>query len=712
MDNKDIALDDYYTAGQLKEKLGSECIYTVYKVNCNPFKYGRYTLYDKKKVDEIYELTTKITPISVVENMVRQYGVGIRRLKSLIKENGIRFLDDKSYYKFRINYIYTEDIEQIVELCKTDNSDIHPYDLYKLKVSKEVSKESLRETLHILNQFAKLRINKNKKTAKWLSQLYAILNKHLNRELYLVSESEIQWIIDIINKEYNVSKAVYIEFVKFVNYLYKEKDIVNKNTYAIDYAIKKSNKSNEPYTQKEFLNLWYFIFTSIENKNLINKALENRNCAMTWLYIALHYVTIWRNESIANIEFPDLELIGFNDGEDFLAWLKAGNSFSKEMGRVICDSINTKIKAFGSRASKNNSMLVFEIGNLMVRPIGLLISICEAHRRIVEKNNEDKISTKFNSHKYLITPRMRKTVEYQKLLGGGVEKALNGAFFSNRRANKSYMNYIQNKSEQDKQGIGYFISSIMRGHKLDEEMFAQVTQVYINRNTDNTIVDISLTLMERGTMGFAKYKLLSMVNSDFKYISDKEQTKLIKDLKIRNSEIEKINEILVQRKNYINNFINRFVKSPKQAHLILNQLAYGKSQSNHDGTKCLLRAMIHSIGEEKHKMDEIKDIVLNERNDCIRNNPVSCIGCPMLIQEYLFLYELNNRLITVLKRFETAKTKSDKIMYTNIVFTGYLPLLQEIQNELGPEEFNIYFDMIKIKDIVGYLKKNDMLQLT
>ncbi len=697
-----INKDDYYTLTEISEKI-ERSISTITPKMQTVFEgidVGKTRLFPKSVVDahlELFEDTIMVQDVAKETHV--KYEIGIKRLRTLLKKNNKLIKNPVSNYSF----VKKNDLEQIFELCENDNKQLTPYEAYEKYKEECIPQANITNTIKALDTYAMKRLNKRRKSPAdariALCQIYKFLATRLLKELIEVDKEQVNLYIQAMGNDASINKYTLNEFVGFLNYLHKKK------IYTINYenalnnnsedekkeAPKKDNsKKDVPYTQVEYLHLWNFVYNKIFENEYLERIINNRNSAASCLYIAMHYVALWRRSDVIDMPYPYLEILGFSTGEDFISWLQQGNKFTENMGIVMCRDMQLKIQALGVEASKNDRPLVFEFGMLQARTLGFLLGLCEAHRRIASKQNEERIGR--TNHKYVIPKIAKKIFVQDKVLNEELNKILNGQKFLNKRANKSYANYVLAKSEEGKYGIGYFIVSVLRSHTLNEDFVAAITQKYLNPNVNGTIDDICLTLFDRGTFGFAKHQLLSMIDPKFELLDFKEQTSLMAELGTKNSDIEKACKSIQTRKEFVNTFITKAVTNTKDAIKVLNQIAYGTNSGESKHTKCLLRAMLSAdiLGENESD-------TLEGKFACVRGNCISCIGCPMLIQETLFMAELNMRVIDTLERALRAKSERDKEMYSQLIYDGYIPLLDEFAKEMGYSRLEEFVNLDKIE---------------
>ena len=121
-----------------------------------------------------------------------------------------------------------------------------------------------------------------------------------------------------------------------------------------------------------------------------------------------------------------------------------------------------------------------------------------------------------------------------------------------------------------------------------------------------------------------------------------------------NYEIEITLETVARRKNQIDKFFKEYLTTKKTKRQTLKALMYSKnSYGKHEGVKCILRAY-----ESAENGDTI-DLAKGFQKPCIFSSKDGCIGCPLMIAEKYFLYELQERLERVLDDLTSSKSDFD-----------------------------------------------------
>ncbi len=644
--------------------------------------------------------------------------IGELALKTLLKEEQVQIIKANEHPLGTSDLVYKIEINKIrdmVEFRIKVQNESNRYAKYRLLISNiSNNKQSISKTLQDFNGsfiFERFENNNNTGLPLTLSQTYEIISVMLNKDFLDYSIEDTNRILSILYNNDNYTQSVKIEFINFYNHLLQRYNIKDKLPYSIsrgDMILSKRN--SESYTQIQLINLFALLYKSLDDRLYLDKAIEFKVCAMVWLYMYLHYVTIWRAESITNIPIPDLNIIGFEDGESFIKWLREpSNTFTIEMGIKICDSVKRQVDSLNKRAKKNKQSLVFEAGRLMSRGTGLLLALCEAHRQIVEKNNKN---TRKNTDT-VITTWVQDYKNYYKLFGDKYVEIIGDTPFSNLRANKAFNNYTLNYSEENGDGIGGHILSIMRGHVVNVQGISNTTPIYETRHVDNTIEAIEATLFERGTFGFAKFTFLSLCDKTFMEMDSKTQTNLINELPLSPAESESVVKgVFTQREIIVHLITKMTLSEPEGIKELLKELAFGETVAKHNHTRCLLKAMLNSKIDDTNKEDSLG--ILEDYKGyslCLMPESDYCCGCPMLVGETYFLYELNELIQDSIKSLASCRSEYERYMYSNIIFKSYMPILYEAQEVLGSDIIDTFMDIESIADSLNLLENENKILL-
>lgn len=658
----------------LLSELSFEALYTDGKV-----------FYKRTHIENYIDIINNYIPLTKLLDKMKKYGVGKSALKTLLIGNTIPTkLQGKNLW------VKKDQIDKLESLCQTTTQKLTPFDIFKKTIS--ITPYNDNDTIDIFKEytFNRINVNSSNQVANALSELYIFLAFNLKGNLPLGTDAHEQCatllnqLIPTVQSKRTISEAIY-----FFNH------IVGKKAFSIE----RTTTEETPYPPTQFLELYFFVYHELDNPQYLTQLLSSRNLAMSWLYLALHFVTMWRRKDMASIPIPDLELIGFKTGHDFFEWLNNENDFTEEMGLTMCHNMQQSIYSLGQSTQKTTEYLVFEYGNIVARPLGLLLAICESHRRVAFKTKSNWIGSV--GHTQLISERTtRDLFRGDTDIGGKIENILEGTF-SNRKAIKSFTNYILTTSEKKERGIGAFIASTMRSHKLNDEFYSGTIQYYMKNSYRNVNTVTALTLFDRGTFGFTKHLLLSFMDDNYKSLDSEEQTKIVQDLPLTPNEIEQASKTLHQQTQIVSTLLTKAVSSPNKVHDIINEVLFGNTTTTHKHTRCLFKA----ITNMNNTTTELKDTLNSVANECIYDASTSCIGCPMLIKESLFLNELAFRLDGVLNRLSQAPTNIERDMYMSIIYNGYMPILMEATKELGKDVISQSINMTNLREKLKVFKQ-------
>lgn len=327
----------------------------------------------------------------------------------------------------------------------------------------------------------------------------------------------------------------------------------------------------------------------------------------------------------------------------------------------------------------------------------MLLAICEGHRQ-----NYEKKGYKNTRYDVMLT---RTVTYYNNTFIDIVAMEILGEPFQNRKANRAYNNYIHNYSEETQSAFAAHMISIMRGY-VDEE--SETTTTYEKRKSDGTIDNIVARLFDMGSCAFAKLLSMSVSNKSVIKLSKDEQTVLIKNLEITPYQAEIATKNVFEQSSMVMKLFADMMIEPKTTRKILWQLAYGdESYSKHYHAKCLFKAMlfagigiedVYDVTKTTSLMEQLKGV--RDMSNCLYPDTDTCFGCPMLIAEMYFLYELNDVMMDAINSLEACNKDNEFecYMYSNLIFNTYKPILQEAQTVIGKERVNVFVDMIGIRD--------------
>ncbi|WEV18186.1 hypothetical protein [Clostridium perfringens] len=636
-------------------------------------------------------LTAKYIPISTYRVMDIAINNGIE----IIEESGEEAISTRYILQEHVHIIEKEIIEEYEDTAPFTN--IANYMYRYMERNPILNIVRVRNTVdyfkkHIIivnNNVRVLDASKRKKSP--FRYIYKIIST-LKKELYEYTVDEINELLN--NIEENETQETLIEFTSFHNYIMKQR----KELARLIIPETREKTPSAPYPISDYFCLLGRTLELLHDKNfVINKLYGNRYLSSSLLYILSHYIACWRTKTIVT-ELPNanLSLIGFDNAEDFLDWYKKpNNKFTDKMGELICTDVENKVIRVRKIATKNNGRLLIYISKYLYKYYGLLLCICEANRCLYNKNAKKGIQKK----------SMFSTVNFSSTDAG---EYLNkfipnilvdfGGRFSNRSANKSFETYISEKSEEWNLGIGYLMSAVARGHKIDAYVLGETTKIYINKNIDNTSFEVFSSKVFSGI----KYNFMSIIYDNFDKKTTKEKLSLTNNNELSNLQIENMLKSIAIKKEAIDKFFNTYLTTKAKKRETLFQVIYGSNcYAKHDNTKCLLRAYNSII---------LDDFVCSDTSSslgCIYPpTKKDCIGCPLLIAEIYFLFELGYRLKDTLNALENCNSKIDKMIQINRIKDLYFPIIFEAISEFGEERVN---EILDIRNMLKLYENNKKL---
>lgn len=702
--HQDINLDDYLTMPEVRAFLGVCVQHKRIEKFVEPIII-RGTCYYKKK--DICEIKKYITDTIRVDDLFQKYlgKIGKKTIINLLKENNIRVISYKEHPFAGGALVFKKDLEEINNIIefklKLDSSESRKKK-FELLISQIPKREYLEQTLEDFNNFAVERLN-NKPSDNSLHvplfKTYALLCDILQKNLYEYSDEDIQRFISIIYNDERVNSNVKIEFVYFCNFTNKK---YRKN--ILPYKLNQGDLYNitsekRTYSREQILDLFGLLYSSLNDRVYLNKALNHRGYAMVWLYMYMHYVVFWRTSTLQDIPKPNLRVIGFNSGEEFLNWCKEPNNiFTEDMGVKICTSVKMQIDSLRVTAKKNGQPLVFEYGRLMSRGLGLLLAICEAHRQCIELNKIKRNDRLYRRHDTdrLITSNYNSLDNYKGLFGEKYTNIIGEEVFSNLAMERAFNNYTLDYFEENDNAIGAHILSIMRSHVVDSNGVSNTTPIYETRVKEGTIGDIVATLEEIGAFGFAKHVLLNICDEDYKVASLTNKNKKIVDLTITPNQAEGLVKVVAKQRERVTKLLVKMILNPDTAKLVLKELTFGNDVAGkHEHSRCLLKAMLN-LNDDKID-DKIHDLDLGtdekKRKNCLMPSAGNCFSCPFLIGQIFLLYELGDVISDSIRKIKSSKNDFERLLQSTLIFESYLPILYEAQEVLGNKMVSNYIDL-------------------
>lgn len=683
----------YYTNAELRVLLGITIItgkIAINDINAIKINIGKNEyMYRKEQIDEIVKIyKNTITAKDLLQEINNELG------SNILKERFLKYLNRnyelvKKVPFFKTNtLIYRKDIDNIKKyfsFVMEQKKAVSSYDKYKVFLkTTSLKNDKIPSTLKLFDRYCLTKSNESDRHSdlyRNFINVYQVLVSRLSVELMALKQDKI---IDLLKyTQDNYGYTVKENLRLFYNFVLESSNSRENNITRVN----KEDNEIEPYPINVYFEVLYILMSRMNDREFINLLVENRALTSLVTYIYSHYTTVWRKKDIIEqIPYPNLKLIGFNNGYEFIQWIKdETNCFTISMGKKICTDIEYKIKTFRLTASKNEGDLVLVISEFMYGSYGLLLCICEAHRQITsqKKYKRDRSDT-------LLSIGAISTRSQKKYLPIVFEDRFSILFtdnlFSNRRANKSFETYVSNKSEEWSMGIGYLMASILRGHKLNDKLISETTKIYIKKNIDQASVEAFCT----GTLGGIKYKLLELLEDDFSAKSSIDKIIAINTLPVTQYQIENIMKNLSTQKAKVDEYLDTVLKRKIDKKRVLKELIYGtNSYAKHRYTKCLYRAC-------EYVLDGNTITTESSQRKCISANSKGCIGCSFLVAKVYFLYELSDKLEKTINTLKNFTNNVDILINLHRIVDLYMPVIYEACSEFGKDFVGSIVDIKKM----------------
>ena len=461
--------------------------------------------------------------------------------------------------------------------------------------------------------------------------------------------------------------------ISYLNYIKKDDDrkVIVFNKHQND-----KSKAVVPYDQETYFTIAYMVFNKDywKDNNMVEKAVESSSLAKVWLYHAMHYICAWRSIDIRT-KLPRIDIT--EKPQDILSKIKMEKYTDQEYALIAEKSLfQFEYRSWNKKPQKihkNHSAqpLRIQISESIKPVIGMLILLCEAHNKL--NNNKES----------LCNMRNPEGKEGKKLFGDLYEKILDGGVFSNRRANKNYMNLLSENTE-DEEIDGYLIAAYARSHTGSVDSIPKVTERYLSAKMDGySPNEIVRCLFERGVCSFVPYLLCdTLIGKEFKQKRIEEQTELIKSIGLTPASIENVIELDDRLEKICNDQINKIIKYcdgqniETVIRLILENIIKGNALGKDDGMYCLAKA----CGKR-----------------CVNPQKENCIGCGYEMYSKTLFVILSSEILKNEQFFDNAKTQAEKIKRKALLDNKLYPAAYEMLSTLK----NIYkIDISEYKKII------------
>lgn len=628
---------------------------------------------DKGNIDAKYECNRLIFKVSELIRLRRKHKqhIGMWKMVNELLDDNSAFVINKPTNKkefteylqynnwFGVKAIPSEDVffastkREIYFFKKSDAKKMENHialwlnsygcnDIEKMKLLIEWIKQKLPKTGSLIAEFV-LNHNPNPKSV-WM--LLDYLSFKLQDEILDTDEKILDDISVGISRELPLTSAkVFSEFMLFL-----KSNQYMSNGWSYYYGVRGKSHNNISYNMETFLKMAHIVFNEEmwTKKNLMQKALTSKKHANLWAFVSLHFICGWHSTDIARLPKPNISQKG-----QVIRELIRNQTYNTEdiiLGIEIMLK-NIPYEANKTASRKNVPQLKIFFPESLRKPLGTILTIAASWC--------DNISTGMP----FIT-RAGTIPDIKEFFGEDFLKLCNGKRFSTRRANKAYLQGIEQIIDSHPgKAKGYMIAALARSHKGGIDKLPEVTEIYLKdaNFTGYTPEFIAKEMFERGVFSFIPSIMLEIYSKEkYRKLHVSAQTEMITNLGISSTAIENVAELTANSNYAARDAVRRIISKPEEIRgsisEILQNIASGNAASKQAGCMCLLTAANYSCSEPERS---------------------SCIGCGYEIYTKAIIRYLTNEYKRLIKRKKNC-SQQEAMRCSMILKSVLMPALTEI----------------------------------
>lgn len=503
------------------------------------------------------------------------------------------------------------------------------------------------ETFRLVKGFAE---TKNKPSA---SAIMEILVHSLTKEITSYTDKEAIELSELAEK--SITSTHERMFAKFMRYVQENStDCAFKVDFLYDTEnTRKLSINTAPYQFCSYVLSAQLVFNedSIQKHNLVKLSIEDADVAYLWFFMVMHYIAAWRTSDIKSIRVLPL----LRTAEEVVMMLKEGKykTEAERMALLLENEINGQhIRPEKTEGVQDKYFLTIRIPESVREVVGTAYSLVVLHSR----------NGKIQSCRLDIAL-------YKKIFGDDYTRIFGNEAFSNRRANKSFMNAVRDIVDADettgRRVMGDVVASYARAHSHQDGLLAEATKYYLQTTMDgydtNTITRL---LFESGTCSFIPYMLLEAVYGDkFASLPFPNQNSAILDF---GQDAAQSNfAVTILQKTYLagRHLIDEFLRNlppegiKKTGQEMLEKIIHREAMTKQIGISCALSA--RSL-------------------PCAAVTAKDCIGCKYAILHRGALFSVMEKIQNAYDKLWTANTAGEQIKMRSMIEQRYIPAAIEL----------------------------------
>lgn len=496
--------------------------------------------------------------------------------------------------------------------------------------------------------------------------LFSYLHE-LDKEINNLAKNETEDLLSLFRKNCPLSVCNLFGYFVSENNLFLGTITFQRSGYTPD---------NSAYPIRDFATIVYYScnFTAWTEADLIEKAINKKEFADLWLYVACHCYAAIRNTDYIRLDAPEL----YHSPEETLALFRAAGSQASGLSpdiladaRKVTVSFLAKIQFRGMTPNKTSahqgvSPISFFVPESNYDSFGVILSIAAAHYRI------NGCSGSF------IVPTTAKPL-CLSFFGEKFVEACGNKSFHSRRAAKSLMQAVELEARDGGKVspyVAYSLASAMRSHKGGYEQLAETTKYYLSDANFSGLTPeyVAKQMLERGVCSFIIDHILEKCFGEkYKHLPVSSKTAVIKSTGLDAYQINRLRSSVLSAQNDIIAQVDDWIRCESDAYQFFNNLFMQHAQGKTFDCYCACLA-----ADQK----------------CPFTTRQHCFGCPFEIHSKASFIHYIKEWERLSKAMSTPTSDLEGKKYLYVQKNLIEPALLDILEHLSSDDVSAYLDLL------------------
>lgn len=586
-----------------------------------------------------------------VKDIATELGISQSWVRQLIRQ-GIIHKTKKKGKKYTVSieelrkYIEKQQKKQELEKKLT------PVELFEYKLAEIEIPNLFKKTVKLYREFVALKINSSQGNEKTIHndvfryiKTFKRLCSLLVNEIFFLNVEQLESVFK--NPDLTIrDKQIFIYFLEFCS----GKGVC---TFSKRYAVTSiKTDEQEIYSPKQFLDY----YTYIKDINLhIQRAIQSRDYAITWLFVLMHVIDAWRPSDIIKLPNVALEVTNIQTFDQILE-----TELQIEQAQAIINHLYSSVERM--YISKTGALGHFLVNQDMVVPTATVLIIAELHRR----NEKDHRLFKIGKRKFVT---FDKKTHFQPFF----DKQPQLIDFQSLKMNRTLLTYffysiVGGNGNSD---IAYEFSQQLRGHTNRNSTATYIQSV----NNDGPLNQVSLNLFNRGHFGWLYHHIIHLSIPNVSQLDLKVKTAFIEQLKSEYSpyQLEQISHFLIRQQN-----------SKESLALKLS------SFSNQDLKTLLLKIY---KDEMPAKLQHVQCLTYPS---CSYPTSTTCLHCEYAIPKIYVLISIQHEINRLVESIQKTEFPAIRVRDSKLLFQ-ILDLLSQAVQQFGKPYVQTFINLTNVK---------------